>query len=156
MTLLLAVLLLPLAAREAADTVYVFRFVAGDGMFYVPWGGNGEELERLEEVVARHRERILAGEVSLRVDGYCSSGEDEAARLAMARIRSNRVKSELILRQGLNEGCFVTRNHADGGDSVTVRVAVPVERGDEAGQRDEAVGQDEGEREDEAARQEER
>ena len=42
----------------------------------------------------------------------------------MARIRSNRVKSELIVRQGLREDCFVTRNRAGGGDVVTVRIAV--------------------------------
>ena len=135
-TLFLAILLLPLAARETADTVCVFRFVAGDDMFYVPWGGNGEELERLESLVARHRERMLVGEVRLQVDGYGSAGASGAAMLSMARLRSNRVKSELILRQGLNEGCFVTRNHAAGGDSVMVRVVLPAVRRDEALQRD--------------------
>ena len=143
--MLLSVLLLPLAGREA-DTVYTFRFVAGDDMFYVPWNGNGEELERLEAVVARFRARILAGEVRLRVDGYCASGEDEAACLALARLRSNRVKSELMARQGVTEDCFVTRNHAGGGDSVTVRVAVPPSRVGTAEKVRESAGRAERER----------
>ena len=31
----------------AADTVYTFRFVSARDMFYVPYGGNDAELERL-------------------------------------------------------------------------------------------------------------
>ena len=31
----------------AADTVYTFRFVSDRDMFYVPYGGNDAELERL-------------------------------------------------------------------------------------------------------------
>lgn len=37
---------------------------------------------------------------------------------AVARARANRVKSELILHQGLTEKCFVTHSHADKGDWV--------------------------------------
>ena len=39
---------LPALAQESTDTTYVFRFVPTDDMFYVPFGGNGAELERLE------------------------------------------------------------------------------------------------------------
>lgn len=35
--LLLLFALLPLAAQERTDTVYTFRFVTGNDMFYVPW-----------------------------------------------------------------------------------------------------------------------
>lgn len=118
-------LLLPLSAREQADTVYTFRFVADGDMFYVPYGGNDAELARLERRVEELKGRILAGEVLLHVDGYSTAGESDAEKLGMARIRSNRVKSELIVRQQLREACFVTRNHAGGGDYVTVRVVVP-------------------------------
>lgn len=34
------------------------------------------------------------------------------------------MKSELILHKGLTENCFVTRNRADKGDWVTVRIAI--------------------------------
>ena len=43
----------------------------------------------------------------------------------MAAIRSNRVKSELIVRGGIKEECFITRNHAADGDFVIVRLTVP-------------------------------
>lgn len=116
---------LPLSAQERTDTIYTFRFVPGKDMFYVPWEGNDKELARLETCVAQFRARIITGEIPLLVDGYCSSQESEAANLAMSKIRSNRVKSELILRQRLTEACFITHNHSGGGDYVTVRIAVP-------------------------------
>ena len=126
-TLLLSFALLPLSAHEGTDTVYTFRFVPQDDMFYVPYSGNARELARLEECVERYRQDILAGKIPLHVDGWCSSGESEADNLAMAKIRSNRVKSELIVRRQLTEACFITRNHSGSGDYVTVGIAVPKE-----------------------------
>ena len=117
---------LPSFAQERTDTTYVFRFVPGRDMFYVPWQGNDKELARLEACIGTYRTRILDGEIPLRVDGYCNSQKNETANLAVARTRSNRVKSELITRQGLTEKCFVTHNHSGSGDYVTVRIIVPV------------------------------
>ncbi len=125
--LLLLFALLPLAAQERMDTVYTFRFVPGRDMFYVPWGGNDKELTRLETCVMQWKTQILAGEIPVLVDGHCTSGDSENDNLATAKIRANRVKSELITRQGLREECFTTRNHATEGDFVTVRIAVPRE-----------------------------
>ena len=123
--LLLLFVLLPLAAQEKPDTVYIFRFVTDKDMFYVPFSGNDKELARLEECVERYRQDILAGKIPLHVDGWCIAGESEADNLAMAKVRSNRVKSELIIRQELTEACFVTKNHSGSGDYVTVRISVP-------------------------------
>ena len=134
-TALLGFLLLPLWGQEASDTVYTFRFVAEEDMFYIPWRGNDKELSRLESCVSRYRERILSGEIPVRVEGWCNSLGSEQANLRMAAVRSNRVKSELIVRQGLTEKCFITRNHATEGDFVTVRIAVPKE--DATAQEDE-------------------
>lgn len=124
-TTLLALLVLPLAAQERTDTVYTFRFMPGRDMFYVPWGGNDRELTRLETCVTQWKTQILAGTIPVQVDGYCTSGDSETDNLAIAKIRANRVKSELITRQGLREACFVTHNHATEGDFVTVRIVVP-------------------------------
>ncbi len=52
------------------------------------------------------------------------NGEKE--NLAIAKIRSNRLKSELITRAGIKEESFITRNHPAEGDFVTVRLTVPV------------------------------
>lgn len=123
--LLLLFVLLPLAAQEKPDTVYTFRFVTDKDMFYVPFSGNDKELARLEQCVERYRQDIFAGKIPLHVDGRCTAGESEADNLAMAKVRSNRVKSELIIRQGLTEACFVTKNHSGSGDYVTVRISVP-------------------------------
>lgn len=118
---------LPAVAQERTDTTYVFRFVPTDDMFYVPFGGNEAELERLETCVERYYDEIMAGIMPLRVDGYSNSESGHKANLRTAKLRSNRVKSELITRQGLTEDCFITKNHAGKGDYVTVRLTIPKE-----------------------------
>ena len=118
-------------AQAEADSVYTFRFKAGDDMFYTPWSGNEMELERLEQCVEKYKNPIIDGSMPLRVNGYCTTGSDEAGCLRIAAIRSNRVKSELIMRCGLREECFITRNHASDGEYVTVQMVVPADASDE-------------------------
>ncbi len=117
--------LCPAVAQQKADTTYTFRFVAQKDMFYVPWRGNGEELTRLQECVESNKPDILGGRLPVYVEGYCHSMPTEPENLAVAKIRSNRVKSEIIVRTGIKEESFVTRNHASEGDYVTVRIKVP-------------------------------
>ena len=116
---------LPAVAQDRTDTTYVFRFVPTDDMFYVPYAGNGEELERLKRCVETYWTDIDEGRIRIRVDGYCNSEGSRTMNLETAKLRSNRIKSELILKEGLEEECFVTKNHADGGDYVTVRIKAP-------------------------------
>ena len=121
----LTAVIVPVFAQEKADTTYTFRFVPQKDMFYVPWNGNDRELARLLECVRRNKDSILGGTLPLYVDGYCNSLDSEKGNLRMAAIRSNRVKSELIVRGGIKEECFITRNHAADGDFVIVRLTVP-------------------------------
>ena len=127
MTLVLWAVVYPLVAQTQGDTIYHFRFEPGNDGLYTAYRNNGTELTRLLSCVVQNKEAILAGTIPILVDGYCSSLHDEAAARAIARIRSNRVKSELITREGLSEACFTTRNHTSGGDYVTVRIAIPVQ-----------------------------
>lgn len=94
-------------------------------MFYVPWNGNDTELARLLECIENNKTTILDGKLPLLVDGYCNSLGSEAENLATAKIRANRVKSELITRAKIKEENFITHNHATGGDFVIVRLTVP-------------------------------
>jgi len=122
----LMTLTFPVIAQQKADTTYTFRFVPQKDMFYVPWNGNDTELARLLECIERNRTDILDGRLPLLVDGYCNSLGSEAENLATAKIRANRVKSELITRAKIKEENFITRSHATEGDFVTVRLTVPV------------------------------
>ena len=132
-TLLLTLLLFitaafsPVAAQgnSGADTVYTFCFLPQKDMFYVPMYDNENELARLLDCIDRLMPGITDGTVPVYVDGYCSSMGSEKENLATAAIRSNRVKSELIIRRNLTEDCFVTANHPTDGDYVVVRVKVP-------------------------------
>ena len=109
----------------SAPAEYTFRFVADDDMFYIPWNGNGAELDRLLACIAENRAAIADGSVPVLVDGYCTSQPSAAENLAVAKTRSNRVKTEMILRGGLSEACFTTKNHASQGNFVTVRIVIP-------------------------------
>ena len=115
----------PVFAGQKADTTYTFRFVPQKDMFYVPWSGNDMELARLLECIESHQTTILDGKLPIYVDGYCHSLGSEAENLATAKIRANRVKSELIIRTEIKEENFITRNHAAEGDFVTVRLTAP-------------------------------
>ena len=116
----------PVIAQQKADSTYTFRFVPQKDMFYVPWNGNDTELARLLECIENNKATILDGKLPLLVDGYCNSLGGEAENLATAKIRANRVKSELIIRAKIKEENFITHNHATEGDFVTVRLTVPV------------------------------
>ena len=115
----------PAFAQQKADTTYTFRFVPQKDMFYVPWNGNDTELARLLECIENNKTTILDGKLPLLVDGYCNSLSSEVKNLATAKIRANRVKSELITRAKIKEENFITHNHATGGDFVIVRLTVP-------------------------------
>lgn len=90
---------LPAVAQDRTDTTYVFRFVPTDDMFYVPYAGNGEELERLKKCVETYWTDIDEGRIRIRVDGYCNSEGSRTMNLETAKLRSNRIKSELILKR---------------------------------------------------------
>lgn len=115
----------PVIAQQKTDTTYTFRFVSQKDMFYVPWNGNDTELARLLECIENSKATIFDGKLPLLVDGYCNSLGGEAENLATAKIRANRVKSELITRTKIKEENFITHNHATGGDFVIVRLTVP-------------------------------
>ena len=116
---------LPVIAQQKTDTTYTFRFVPQKDMFYVPWNGNDTELARLLECIENSKATIFDGKLPLLVDGYCNSLGGEAENLATAKIRANRVKSELITRAKIKEENFITHNHATGGDFVIVRLTIP-------------------------------
>ena len=116
----------PVIAQQKADTTCIFRFVPQKDMFYVPWKGNDTELARLLEYIENNKATILDGKLPLLVDGYCNSKGSKAENLATAKIRANRVKSELIIRAKIKEENFITHNHATEGDFVTVRLTVPL------------------------------
>ena len=116
---------IPVIAQQKADTTYTFRFVPQKDMFYVPWNGNDTELSRLLGCIENYKATILDGKLPLLVDGYCNSLGSEAENLATAKIRANRVKSELIIRAKIKEENFITHNHATEGDFVIVRLMIP-------------------------------
>ncbi|WP_308572917.1 DUF3575 domain-containing protein [uncultured Sanguibacteroides sp.] len=117
----------PVVPDTTGKTV-TFRFRPGQDLFTLR--GNEIELKRLYSLVDEYRTEIISGTMPVHVNGYCASRHTEKANLRTARLRANRVKSELITRKKLKEAYFVTANHATGyngnKDVVVVTLRVPV------------------------------
>ena len=134
--MLLAVLLSfsPYIVMQGAerDSLYTFRFVPEQGMFYVPYKENSAELERLSALLKQHQKDILAGNIPVFVSGFCRSASVAKENRRLVRERSNRVKAEMIVRNGLCEDCFHTTNFTgDNGkadDVVFVRIVLPEDK----------------------------
>lgn len=113
---------LPQAQMPEGKTI-VFRFIADDDMFYIPWQDNGEKLDELVATVDYYKSAITAGQARIDVAGYSSALATRAENIKSASIRANRVKSELIMHCGITEENFYTTVHAtpyEGWKSVVV------------------------------------
>lgn len=100
-------------AQEKTDTTYLFRFVADKDMFYSPWNGNGEQLARLLKCIGENRSAIESGQMYLLVTSYGTDGNAGQSATEVAKVRRNRVKSELIIRGKVKEAHFVTDRSFD-------------------------------------------
>ena len=113
------------------DSLYIFHFVAGNDMFYVPWNENGKQLKRLYALLDEYRMEITGSQLPVYVDSYCASLPTAKENLNTAFVRVNRVKSELITQKGLKEADFITANHArayhNNRDVVVVTLRIPAE-----------------------------
>lgn len=136
-TLLTLVLMLYVCAASygqadrptAEEKTATFVFLPGEDLFLLK--GNEAELERLYALADEYRAEIAAGAMPVYVDGYCASLATVKENLHTAFVRANRVKSELILRKGLKEADFITRNYArayhNNKDVVVVTLRIPAE-----------------------------
>ena len=108
LSLFFLVAVYPMKAQEKTDTTYLFRFVADKDMFYSPWNGNGEQLARLLKCIDENRSAIESGQMYLLVTSYDTDGNAGQPATEVAKVRRNRVKSELIMRGKIKEAHFVT------------------------------------------------
>lgn len=106
--LLLMAALQGFAQQSEEPMQFVFR--VGKNQFWLQ--NNEAEIERMLDCAAKYREEIRGGHMFVYVNGWCDSLPDPRRNLQIARIRSNRVKSELITRRGLKEEYFITANRA--------------------------------------------
>lgn len=113
LSLFLLVAVYPMKAQEKTDTTYLFRFVADKDMFYSPWNGNGEQLARLLKCIDENRYAIESGQMYLLVTSYGTDGNAGQPATEVAKVRRNRVKSELIMRGKVKEAHFVTDRSFD-------------------------------------------
>lgn len=133
-TTLLAFLLVPLltfgqntpTAPQLTAKDYLFRFVPGRDMFYVPWGGNASSLDSLLGALSSNMEQLRRGERYICVSSYNATGGGELTADRMAYLRCHRVKSELITRGGLTERMFVTDRHISAPYNDSLRNVVVV------------------------------
>ncbi|MCD8183935.1 MAG: hypothetical protein LUE99_13575 [Bacteroides sp.] len=106
--ILLLILSSRIFAQETADTAYIFRFVPGKDMFYIPYKGNEVQLHRLQSALRAHHPQLITGQMFLCVSSYAASSGAHATPQRMAYLRNSRVKSELIQHADVTERMFVT------------------------------------------------
>lgn len=118
-----------LHGQEKMSEEVTFYFVAGKDMLFSPYGNNRESLQKLSEFINLHRSEITSGQIPVYVYGYCGSEGSKDVLHRRVRIMSNRVKSEMIIRDGLREECFRTQNtiepYGEMKNVVLVRIALP-------------------------------
>lgn len=124
---LFTVLCLSVQAQESMKQVQ-FRFVAGEDMFFLAEGDNAANLQRLTKFIEANKD-VLAGGAFITVNGHCASKGYDKTRRARCKVMCNRVKTEMILRCGMKEENFTTRNyvHSSKGtpNVVTVDISLP-------------------------------
>ena len=77
-------------------------------MFYVPFGGNAEQLDSLLAKLSEEMEQLRNGERYICVSSYHATASDRNEVPRIGYMRALRVKSELITRGGATEAMFVT------------------------------------------------
>ena len=103
----------------ADDSLYCFRFCSGQRVCSTyPTKGERASVGAPYGLDRHASGRHPSGNIPVFVEGFCPDRKT-------ARERSNRVKSEMILRGGLHEACFRTVNHVQEGDYVEVRLRLP-------------------------------
>ena len=75
-SLMLCLLMLPLAAQTQGDTIYHFRFKPGNDGLYTAYRNNGTELSRLLAGVVQNKEAILAATGPIPDADHCHSLDD--------------------------------------------------------------------------------
>lgn len=80
------------------------------GMFWADYKGNKEAIEGMSQLIQTNRSGIESGDIKVRVLGFCSSYGSVKENLAVAKNRSNQVKSYFIVHEGLKEEHFRTTN----------------------------------------------
>jgi TonB-linked outer membrane protein, SusC/RagA family len=113
--------------QSKVETEVVFKFIQQNDEFF--FDINSDEIKRLHGYVDKYKTEINSKKVILYVDGYCFSFVAEKENLQTAGIRSNHVKSNLIIKKGLVEDNFITHNYAqkyeDETDVVIVTLRIP-------------------------------
>lgn len=99
-------LALPLVAQEKRGNTYIFRFVPGKDMFFIPYLQNASQWKELCDTLNVCMQQIKDGEMYINVSSYAATSGIRPAR-RVANMRNNRVKAELITRLGLKEKMFV-------------------------------------------------
>lgn len=135
LTLLLAMACAGLAFAQVSsgkknDEVIRFLYHQRNDTLYLQ--GNQDEFNRLYSIVDNYFTDITAGRIPIYVDGYSASAATQKQNARLARVRSSRVKSELITHKGLLEKHFVTQNHTIAWEGmkdvvvVTLRIPTPI------------------------------
>ena len=93
------------------DTL-IFRFAPEGQLFWADYKDNTIAIRSLSQLIQQHRSAIESEDIKVRVLGFCNTKNSSTENLAIAKNRSNQVKSYFITNKGLKEKHFRTSNSA--------------------------------------------
>ena len=93
-------------------------------MFWADYKGNAAAIDSLTRSIRQHKFSIESGDIKVRVLGFCSSYDSFKKNLAIAKNRSNQIKSYFIVHEGLKEDHFRTTNSTQRWRGMTDVIAV--------------------------------
>ncbi len=110
---LLMLLIFPIVGSVAAQSQpqgqsFVFEFVKGKDMFFVPFRGNDITLAELIQLIDKNKELLKGHKMYISVTSYATQGNEDQTAREVAHIQRNRVKSELITQIRIKEDAFAT------------------------------------------------
>lgn len=109
------------------QTKVVFTFKPQDDMFYMRESSdNQREWKRLSDFVDKYKSVIRGGETKVYVTSYSTTMASAPSNRLLAKTMANRVKTELILKNGLKEEDFKTKNKAEAYDGLNSAVVVEI------------------------------
>lgn len=111
LTILTVLIALPLHAQHTQDTAFIFHFHPGNDFFHASYQDNNKELQRLADILDQQRKALENGIMYINVSSYATTGNEKTDATRIAYLRNSRIKSELIVRQWINERTFLTDKH---------------------------------------------
>ena len=97
--------------KQPKSQSYIFEFVKGNDMFFVPYKDNKITLSEFCKLIEKNKKILLDSNMYIGVSSYATVGNDALSPVRISYLQKSRVKSEFIMRTGVTEDIFITEKY---------------------------------------------